>query len=319
MKMKQAESIEIVSLVDNSADFISSVQRKEAQTFRHWTKTRYGSDWEKESKLPIAEHGFSMALRVRSRGKSHLILFDTGGSSNIIIQNSKCMGLNLAEIETVVLSHGHYDHSGGLLSVLKASKKTQLPVIVHGDMFRIRGVANSDGTIREYLKFPNKRQLKSAKLIETRQPNLIADDLVLVTGEIPRKTTFEKGYLEHRYFEKGIWQPDPHIMDDRAIVINAREKGLVVIAGCAHAGIINTIQYAQRITGVEKIYVAIGGFHLAGEKYESRIKDTLKELTKINPELLIPAHCTGWKGMCAMSKAMPDAFIWNSVGNRYEL
>ena len=114
-------------------------------------------------------------------------------------------------------------------------------------MFKTRGTANSDGTIRTYPKFPTKEQLGSAQLINTKQPYLIGDGTILVTGEIPRETSFEKGFLQHRTLIDGIWQPDPLILDDRAVVFNVKGKGLVVISGCAHAGIINTIQYAQEL------------------------------------------------------------------------
>ena len=143
--------------------------------------------------------------------------------------------------------------------------------------------------------------------------------MICVTGEIPRKISFEKGMMRHRAFIDSIWQSDPLIMDDRAIVINVRGKGLVVISGCSHAGIINTIIYAQQITAVEKVYAVIGGFHLAGKDFEERIEPTIKELLHINPDLIVPSHCTGWRAMCKIAKAFPDAFVWNSVGNLYQL
>jgi 7,8-dihydropterin-6-yl-methyl-4-(beta-D-ribofuranosyl)aminobenzene 5'-phosphate synthase len=115
----------------------------------------------------------------------------------------------------------------------------------------------------------------------------------------------------------GSWQPDPLVRDERAIAINIRRKGLVVLSGCAHAGIINTISYAQQITGTVKVYVVMGGFHLAGKEFENRIQPTIKELQRINPKLIVPSHCTGWKAMCAIAKTLPEAFVWTSVGNLY--
>jgi len=117
----------------------------------------------------------------------------------------------------------------------------------------------------------------------------------------------------------GAWQPDPWIRDDRAIVINVKGKGLVVLSGCAHAGIINTVSYAQQITDVAKIYALIGGFHLAGKEFENQIEPTINELRKISPALIAPSHCTGWKAIYAVIKTLPEAFVWNSVGNLYTL
>jgi len=109
------------------------------------------------------------------------------------------------------------------------------------------------------------------------------------------------------------------VWDDRALVVNVRNKGLVVISGCAHAGIINSVLYAQQITKVSDVYAVLGGFHLAGRDYEPRIGKTVKMLKQLNPALIVPSHCTGWRGAFAIAKAMPDAFVWNSVGNLYQL
>jgi 7,8-dihydropterin-6-yl-methyl-4-(beta-D-ribofuranosyl)aminobenzene 5'-phosphate synthase len=319
-KIAEVDGLEVLSLVDNSVDFLSTVDRKEAQSFRQWTKKRNGQEWTRtHSQLPFAEHGFSMLIRVLFRRKTVSILFDTGISTDGVVENAKRMGLNLSEVEYVVLSHGHYDHFGGIVSALKTINKANLPLIVHEDMFKTRGTANNNGTIRTYPEFPTREQLSSAQLINTKQPYRIGDDMILVTGEIPRETSFEKGFLQHRTLIDGIWQPDPLILDDRAVVFNVKGKGLVVISGCAHTGIINTISYAQRISGIINTYAVIGGFHLAGKENEKRIDQTVKELGRISPKLIVPSHCTGWRAMCAIAKTMPDAFVWNSVGNLYQL
>ena len=227
------------------------------------------------------------------------------------------MGLELGEVEYIVLSHGHYDHFGGLVSTLKEINKTDLPLITHEDMFKTRGNAKSDGTIRVYPKFPDGKQLSLAKIINTKQPQLFADDMVLVTGEIPRQTSFEKGFVHQKVLTNGTWQPDPFVWDDRAVIFSVKGKGLVIISGCAHAGIINTISYAKQVTGITNVHAVIGGFHLAGKENEGRIEQTVKELRQINPKRIIPSHCTGWKGTFAIANALPDAFVFNSVGNLY--
>jgi 7,8-dihydropterin-6-yl-methyl-4-(beta-D-ribofuranosyl)aminobenzene 5'-phosphate synthase len=317
-KVKEADAVEILSLVDNSVDFLSTVNKKQVQSFRQWTREHYGQEWVRtHTQLPCAEHGFSMLIRVFSEDKSSCVLFDTGGSAEGIVENAKRMGISLSEVEGIVLSHGHYDHFGGLLSAVKAVNKVDLPIIVHEDMFETRGTRRSNGTIRRYTKFPTEAQLSPARIVSTKKPSLTADDMVCVTGEIPRKTSFETGYTPHRIFLNGSWQPDPLIWDERAIAINIRGEGLVVLSGCAHAGIINTISYAQQITGTEKVYAVMGGFHLAGKEFENRIQPTIEELQRINPKLIVPSHCTGWRAMCAIAKTLPEAFIWNSVGNLY--
>jgi 7,8-dihydropterin-6-yl-methyl-4-(beta-D-ribofuranosyl)aminobenzene 5'-phosphate synthase len=320
LRITETDRIEIISMVDNSIDFLSTVNNKHVQSFMQWTRDRYGGEWtSKHAQLPFAEHGFSMLIKVFNQDEPESILFDTGGSAEAIIENAKRMGISLSEVGCIVLSHGHYDHFGGLLSAVKAVGKAGLPIIVHEDMFRARGTAYSDGTIRKYADFPTKAQLNPAQVIFTKQPFLMASDSVCVTGEIPRTTSFETGLMNHKSFVNGSWQPDPLIMDDRAIVMNVKGKGLVILSGCAHAGIINTINYARQISGVENAYAVMGGFHLAGKDFEDKIESTIKELACINPELIVPSHCTGWRAMFAISQALPDAFVWNSVGNLYQL
>lgn len=319
LNIAEIDGLEVLSLVDNSVDFLSTVDGKQVRSFRQWTTQRYGQEWGRtHSQLPLAEHGFSMLIRVLRGRKSANILFDTGVSADGVVENAKRMGLELSEVDCVVLSHGHYDHFGGLISALKTINRTNLPLIVHEDMFKTRETVNSNGTVRTYPEFPAREQLGSAQLINTKQPYLIGDGIILVTGEIPRETSFEKGFLQHRTLVDGIWQPDSLILDDRAVVFNVKGKGLVVISGCAHAGIINTIRYAQRITGVTNVYAVMGGFHLAGKDNESRIEQTVKELKQISPKRIIPSHCTGWRGIIAIANEFPDAFVSSSVGNCYD-
>ena len=319
-KVKEVDGVEIISLVDNSADFLSTIDKKQVKPFRQWTMERYGQEWSrKHAELPVAEHGFSLFVHVFKDRQAHTVLFDTGISPEGIVENARRMDLSLKEVEAIVLSHGHYDHFGGLVATVKEIGKPDLPIIAHESMFEIRGTSNSNGAIREYPKFPTQAQLSPGRIINTKAPSLIADEMICVTGEIPRKTSFEKGFARHRTLVNGSWQPDPWIRDDRAIVINVKGKGLVVLSGCAHSGIINTVSYAQQIAGIAKVYALIGGFHLAGKDFENRIEPSIEEMKRVNPEVIAPSHCTGWKAMFTMAKNLPETFVWNSVGNLYKL
>lgn len=162
VQLTEVDSVEITSVVDNSIDFISPVNLKQVQNFWQWTKEQYGPDWQNtHTQLPIAEHGFSMLIKVFSGKKSKVILFDTGGSSDVIAENVKRMGLSINEVDCIVLSHGHYDHFGGLASVVKLVGKEDLPVIVHEDMFKIRGTVSPQGALKKYIKFPSQVQLNA--------------------------------------------------------------------------------------------------------------------------------------------------------------
>jgi 7,8-dihydropterin-6-yl-methyl-4-(beta-D-ribofuranosyl)aminobenzene 5'-phosphate synthase len=320
ISLEEVDSAEVISLMDDTLDFSSTIQRREVSKVREWTRSRKGIKWiKKHFSLPFAEHGFSLLITIFYKGVPHTILFDTGLSVEGVVDNARRMGVELADVECVVLSHGHYDHFGGLAKVSKVIGKEDLLIIVHDDVFKTRGVMNSDGSMRKYPIFPSEDQIAPAKYLRRIHPTLLGDKTLLVSGEIPRKTVFEKGFKRHYIFSDGKWLPDPWIWDDQAVILNVKHKGLVVISGCAHAGIVNTTLFAQQITEVTKVYSIMGGFHLAGKDCETRISQTVKMLQHFYPEIIVPMHCTGWRGKYAISEAMPHAFVSNSVGNLYRL
>jgi Metal-dependent hydrolases of the beta-lactamase superfamily II len=150
--------------------------------------------------------------------------------------------------------------------------------------------------------------------VEKNGPTLLGDGTILVSGEIARTTDFETGFPIHYTKRKGEWEHDPAVKDDQCVVVNVRGKGLVVITGCCHAGLINTIRYAQTLTDCQQVHAVLGGFHLTGGIFEKIIPATITELQKINPAYLMPGHCTGWSAIHQIAQIMPKAFIANNVG-----
>ena len=146
----------------------------------------------------------------------------------------------------------------------------------------------------------------------------MADDLVMITGEVERNTAFEKGLPNAVMERDGRIEKDP-VSDDQALLINLKGKGLVILSGCSHAGIINTVMFAKKITGVQKIHAVMGGFHLSGPSFKQIIKKSIEALKKMAPEIVVPMHCTGWKAIQRFSEEFPSSFILNSVGSKFTL
>lgn len=268
----------------------------------------------------LAEHGFSALITVTKAGREHNVLFDAGLTPDGLAENMRRLRLSPKEIEAVVLSHGHFDHTTGLDGFVRALGRANLPVIIHPESWSQRRIAIPG---RDPFELPttSKSALRGAgfEIIEEKQPSFLLDGSLLVTGEVDRTTEFEQGFPIHQALRGSEWQPDPLILDDQAAVLHVRDKGLVVLTGCGHAGIVNIVRYARKLTGVEQVYAVIGGFHLNGPLFEPIIPNTCEALLELSPQVIVPAHCTGWRAIHALAAAFPDAFIQNSVGTRYEL
>jgi 7,8-dihydropterin-6-yl-methyl-4-(beta-D-ribofuranosyl)aminobenzene 5'-phosphate synthase len=269
---------------------------------------------------PMAEHGFSALIRVKQGNKGGTVLFDTGVSRRGILYNMDALEINAADIQAIVLSHGHADHSMGLPGLLERLGSHNLPLILHPDAYLERKVILPNG-MEFNIPPPRKTDLlrENIDVIEEIGPSMLIGGLLLVSGEVARTTDFEKGLPIHFANRDGKWEPDPLIKDDQCAIIHLRDKGLVIITGCGHSGIINIIRNAQVLTGINKVYAVVGGFHLSGGLFEPIIPVTTAALQKINPRYIMPGHCTGWSATHQIARTMPEAFIPNSVGTTLEL
>ena len=268
----------------------------------------------------VAEHGFSMLVTVTKAGREHRFLFDAGTSPDGVVENMRRLGVDPGSIEVIVCSHGHFDHTTGLDGLIRVLGQVNMPVLIHPHFWRRRRVALPG---RDPWEIPttSRRALGEAgfEVIEEQQPSFLFGGSVLVTGEVPRTTGYEPGFPPQQAWLDQHWQADPLVLDDQALIINVTGKGLVVITGCGHAGVVNIARYAQRLTGGQALYALIGGFHLNGPLFEPLIPRVLADLGAMNPGVLIPAHCTGWRAQHAMSARFRAAFVPNSVGTSFHL
>jgi 7,8-dihydropterin-6-yl-methyl-4-(beta-D-ribofuranosyl)aminobenzene 5'-phosphate synthase len=214
---------------------------------------------------PLAQHGFSALVTLTVGGQTHRLLFDNGTTPDGLITNMHTFDISPKDIETIVLSHGHFDHTTGLDGLARTLGRTNLPVMIHPDFWNRRRLL-IPGRIPFEIPTTSKSALQGVgfEVIEERQPSFLLDNALLVTGEVDRTTAFECGVPGQQTFRGGSWVPDPIVLDDQAVVIHVQDKGLVVMTGCGHAGIANIMRYAQKLTGMNKAYAILGGFHLNG-------------------------------------------------------
>jgi 7,8-dihydropterin-6-yl-methyl-4-(beta-D-ribofuranosyl)aminobenzene 5'-phosphate synthase len=267
-----------------------------------------------------AEHGFAALVTVTRARRQHRVLFDTGISPDGLVENMRRLELSPHDVEVIVLSHGHWDHVGGMEGLARELRPANLPVIIHPDAWSRRRLA-LPGRDPVLIAAPSRGALEGAEfeIIEQSQPSFLLDGSLLVTGEVDRTTDFEHGLAPtHQALHDGQWRPDQLVLDDQALVADVRGKGLVVITGCGHAGVINTLRYVKKLTGRDRLHAVIGGFHLSGPRFEPLIGPTCAAFEEFAPDFLVPAHCTGWKATHALAARFPEAFLQNSVGTRFE-
>jgi len=304
------DRIEITTLMDNYSDLLLP----STETMKHFPLV--GSEG-KTTEPPLAGHGLSLLIETYRDGAKHSVLMDAGFPTVGIRHNWRVIGFDPAAVDSAFLSHGHIDHFAALDAFLEA-REERIPLVLHPHAFLKRALIFPNGHKVELGALPPRQALEilGADVIVTDAPYLLAPGLVS-TGQVERVTPFE-GRFPLAYAEvDGEWQPDD-FWDDQGMAANLKGKGLVVVSGCAHAGIVNTIKQAQAIAGEERVHAVIGGFHLTGMP-TAKIKATVGALKAMSPALMVATHCTGFTAQCEFARQMPDSFALNSIGTRIVL
>ena len=254
----------------------------------------------------LAEQGLSILVETDDIN----ILFDTGQSISAGY-NADTLGIDLSKIGKIVLSHGHFDHTGGLRQILRKMRK-QVEIIAHPDIWAAKYI-HREGQQDRYIGIPFQRQeLESlgANFNLTTKPLKITDN-IMTTGEVAMVTDFEEIEPELVVKEDDGWHPD-RLLDDQALIINT-ELGLIIILGCAHRGIINTLYHAQQLTGIKPIHTVLGGSHLITAS-EERIWLTIAALRDLSIQRLGLCHCTGLPAASLIAQEFGDSFSFNNAG-----
>jgi 7,8-dihydropterin-6-yl-methyl-4-(beta-D-ribofuranosyl)aminobenzene 5'-phosphate synthase len=265
----------------------------------------------------IAGEGFhaewGLSLLIEADGKR--ILFDAG-ASDVAVRNARLLNIDLKRLDAIVLSHGHADHTGGLLDVLRDAGPTT--IIAHPDIFKPRYVLRPGEETRRSIGLPySKIELEKygASFILDRESFGIASG-ILTSGTIPLRTSYEN--IEENLLVKNdeVFEQDK-IFDDISLIINTQE-GLIVVLGCAHRGVINTLLHARILTGIRRVAMVIGGMHLI-QASEERIESTINGLKEIGVQRIIISHCTGTRASERLKQEFGECCLLNSAGSHFAL
>ena len=310
IQLQEVDQVEILTLQDNYIDIAAhdgtAVMQRPAP-----------EDASGNRVCITAEHGFSAVVGLTAQGQTRKALFDFGFSEQGALRNARLLGVDLAEIEALVLSHGHMDHHGGLPAFVESLGGKSIELVLHPAAFRTPRYLKLSEERRLRLPSPERDRLEKAgvRVVPSTAPRPLLGGMLLFLGEVPKRTEFEKGMLRARYEEGGAEKFDP-IEDDSAIVAHVKGKGLVVLSGCAHSGIVNTVAHAREVTGVDRLFAVMGGFHLTGADFEPIIGKTTEALKALNPRYIVPTHCTGRKASVHIEREMPDRFLLNMSGTK---
>jgi 7,8-dihydropterin-6-yl-methyl-4-(beta-D-ribofuranosyl)aminobenzene 5'-phosphate synthase len=321
---RAADRVDILVLVDNATDSLST------------TPKHVVSEWPglaAAGRLPVlsgeaicrAHHGLSLLITAHVGDERHTVLFDAGPEGATLVRNAAILGVDFGQVEAIVLSHGHWDHGGGLVAAVEAvaaHRPAAVPCFVHPGMFGQRGSQRPDGVLIVQAPVPKPERLTAAgaSVQNTREAQVIGADVFYVSGEIPRVTPYEVGLPGHvkRAADGRTWEPDPLIMDERFVSVQVKGRGQFVFSACSHAGIVNVLTHARETFPSVPLYGAMGGLHLSGST-EPVIPDTVADLRRFGLGVLAPGHCTGWRAMSALAREFGDELVPSAVGKRYSI
>ncbi|MEW6145718.1 MAG: MBL fold metallo-hydrolase [Thermodesulfobacteriota bacterium] len=310
--MRTADEISVDVLVDNTADMLSTRPAYFTPELRVLMDA--GMKEMAGESLSIAQHGICLAVTAHIEGETRTVLFDAGPDPYTLERNARQTGFDFGNVDALVLSHGHFDHSEGLLKAAELIRRrnagSPIPLHVHPGAFVKRADRLSDGSILPLQDVPAPDELERAGLTiaYSAGPEEILGGAFYLSGEIPRRS-FERG-LENqvRLRDTGEWEPDPLVIEERFMAAIIKGKGIAIFTGCSHAGIVNICTHSRELFPDVPLYALAGGLHLVYPN-EEFIGDTVAALKNFGFKLIIPGHCTGWRAVHALINAFGDEVV----------
>ena len=266
----------------------------------------------------LGQHGVSFLLEGMSGGNTKRILVDVGQNSDALLSNMQTMGISPSIINAIVLTHCHYDHTRGIARMLREIGKKDVQVIAHPSIFRLHFVTQPYPRHVGIMPGDSKVEIEKAggSLVLTKDPFVLMPG-IMTTGEVKRRTEFEEVRIELKTIENGM-VVDDSMLDDISVIANVRDKGLVIVTGCSHAGIINIVSQAIEVADNNKIEGIIGGLHLI-DASDTVTRRTVDEFSKLNVAWISAGHCTGFKGQVELHLTFGERFSPLHTGMQFEL
>lgn len=318
------DAIEVSVLMDNVTDSLSTVPKDVTNEIPLLIKNGSLKMFAGEYRC-CAEHGLSLIITARVGGERQTLIFDGGPEAYGIARNGRLLKTPFGDAGAVVLSHGHWDHAGGLTEAIRQVVAMNggrgVECHVNPDMFAVRATLRQGGEPFPQKPIPSPEELTEAGATVVNRPEarLLLDGMFYLSGQIPRVTAYERGMPSQvKRGEDGAWVPDPWLYDERYIAVHVKDKGVIVFTACSHAGVVNVLTDARQIFGEVPLHTVMGGFHLSGVEVEGIIPETIRDMQGFGLKRIVPAHCTGWRAVNALAGAFgPSLIVPSAVGRQF--